>query len=143
MRQWVGVESRDGRGVGRILGDRLHVGGDLAGFDGGHLPEIRACDFAELEGKLIVLEAREPVGEMVDRVVRDRQRTVAARVFHFQLIIGVKFFRGIDGHHCGLALARVDAATIRVEHEFGVDQIAMVAQEPVDAVRTAGFFVGG
>ena len=128
---------------GRFLGDGFHVRGDLAGFDGGHLPEIRARDFVELERKLMAFDPREPVGEMVDGVVGHRQRAVPAGVLHLELIVGVEFFARVHRNHGRLAVARVNAAAIGVEDEFGVDQIAMIPQQPFDAVGIAGFFVRG
>ncbi len=89
-----------------------------------------------------MLETSEAVGEMVDGVVRDGQRAMATGVFHFELIIGVELFGRVDGHHHGLSAARVDPAAIGIERKFGIDQIAMIAQQPFDAVGAARFFVG-
>ena len=43
----------------------------------------------------------------------------------------------------GFAVARVDAAAVGIEREFRVNQIAMIAQQPFDAVGLSGFLVGG
>ena len=134
VREWVGIKTRDGSRVRRILKDGFHVRGNWAWLDGGHLPEIRAGDSVQLEGELIMLDARDSVGEMVDRVVCDGQRTVPAGIFHLKLIIGIELFRGVDRHHHRLAIARVDATAIGIQNECRVDEVAMIAQQPVDAV---------
>ena len=71
---------------------------------------------------------------MVNRVVRHGQRAVAARIFRFELEIRVELFAGVHGDDGGLAVARVDAAAVGIEREFRIDQIAMVLEQPVDAV---------
>ena len=142
MRQRIGVQPRDRRGIGRILCDGFHVRGDCAGFDGGHLTEVGSGDFAQLERESILLEPRKPVGEVIDRVVGNRQRAVPARIGHFELVIGVQFFGRVDGHHRGPSRARVNSAAVGVERELRVNQIAMIAQQPFDTVRATGFFVG-
>ena len=42
-----------------------------------------------------------------------------------------------------LAMLRRHAAAIVVEHVLRVDQVAMVLQQPIHAVRIAAFLVGG
>ena len=37
----------------------------------------------------------------------------------------------------------VKSASVGIEDELGVDQIAVILEEPVDAVGFAAFFVGG
>ena len=43
----------------------------------------------------------------------------------------------------GLPFHGGDAAGIVVERELGIDEIAMVLQQPIDAVGFAALFVGG
>src|SRR5579862_3950861 len=80
---------------------------------------------------------------MINRIVGYGQRAVAAGIFHLELVIGVDLFASVDGHHHGLAVLRVDAAAVGIEDVFGVDQIAMIAEQPVDAIGIAALFVGG
>jgi hypothetical protein len=130
----IGIQPRDGSRVRWIFGDGFHVRGDLPGVNGGHLAEVRARDSVQFERKLIALDARDAVGEVVDRVVCDGQRAMPAGIFHFELIIGVKFFACVYRHHRRLAIARVNPAAVGVQDEFGVHQIAMSPQQPVHAV---------
>ena len=141
-----GREAREGSGVGRRVEDGAHVGGELAGFERGHLGEIRSGDGVELDWELIVFEAAERVGELVDGVVAGGQRAVAAGVLGGDLEVAVELFGGLDGHDNGLVVLGVDAAGVGVDGDHavdGLDQVGAVGEEPVDTVRFAALFVGG
>ena len=43
----------------------------------------------------------------------------------------------------GLPFCDINAAAVGIDDVFGVDETALVLDEPVDAVRLAAFFVGG
>ena len=55
--------------------------------------------------------------------------------------IAIKLFGGVHFHHQRLAMIRQHAAAIVVEHELGVDQFAMILDQPVHAIRCAAFLV--
>ena len=60
-----------------------------------------------------------------------------------ELIVRIEFRRVHLDDRGRFPVPGVDAASIGVQHVFGVDQIAMIFQQPVDAVRLSAFFVGG
>ena len=90
-----------------------------------------------------MFQARKRVGQVINGVVRRGQRAVAAGIQGRQLEIGVLLFAGLDVHVHRLSVLGRDAARIRIQREFGIDQVAMVLEQPVDAIRLAAFFIGG
>ena len=90
------------------------------------LQKIRARDGVELERKLVAFEAREAVGEVIDRVVGRRAANCGRRDFSLQAGNRRRPFRSRRRTSYGLAVLRVDAAAIGIEDEFGIDQIAMI-----------------
>ena len=64
-----------------------------------------------------------------------------AGIGHRQLIVGVQLFRRIYRHELRLAMFRQDSAAVVIQHEFGINQFAIVLQQPVDAIRCAAFLV--
>ena len=70
-------------------------------------------------------------------------RAVSAVVGDFQLETEVDLFGGLHGHVDGLAVLDVAAAGIGIDAELGVDEVAMLFDEPIDAVGRAAFLVGG
>ena len=69
--------------------------------------EIIARDFVQLEGKLVVLEARQRIGEVIDGVVGRGQRAVAAGIGRLELEIRVKLFAGLNADEQAFAICRV------------------------------------
>ncbi len=141
-----GREARDGGCVKRGVEHGVHVGGELAGLERGHLRKIRAADGVQLDWERILLEPAEAVGELVDGVVARGQRTVAAGVLGGDLEVAVELFCRFDGHDDGLGVLGVDAAGVGVDGDHavdGLDQVGAMGEEPVDAVGFAALFVGG
>ena len=68
---------------------------------------------------------------------------MAAGVGDGELVVGVELLAGVDGEDGGFAVVQLHAAAVGVEDEFGVDQVAVVLDQPVDAVRLAALFIGG
>ena len=120
-----------------------HVGRTLRCFDLRHALIVGARHFIQLEGKLIVFQPGEPVGEVVDGIVRSGQRAVAPGIGHRELKIGIQLFGSVYTHHHRLAVIAQNAPAVVVENELSVHKIPMVLQKPVDAVRRAAFLVGG
>ena len=90
-----------------------------------------------------MLQAGQAVGQMVDGIVGPGQGTVTAGIGHRQLIVGIQFFRRVHGHELRLALLRQNSAAVVVEHKLGIDQFAVVLDQPIHAVRGAALFIGG
>ncbi len=86
-------------------------------------------------------DPRQRIRQFVDRVLRPWQRAVAAGIGRRQHEIAMQFFGGVHFHHHGLAMIGQHAAAIVVQHELGVDQVAMILDQPVDAIRCAAFFI--
>src|ERR1700749_5269521 len=85
-----GGESRDGTSIRWILHNRLHVRANRAAEDIGGTREIFARNFVQLERKLKMLKAREAIRQLIDRVVRSRQRAMAAAIGHLEFEILVR-----------------------------------------------------
>ena len=127
----------DSRQVRRVLENQLHVFSPLSGFDLRRSPVIGAGDIVQLERKLIALQAPETIGEVVNGIVRDRDRAVAPRACDRELEVGVDLFGGVHFHDKGLAMLGHHPAPVVIEHELGVNQVAMILDQPIDAVRAA------
>src|SRR5216683_4512946 len=140
---WDVGEAGYGLWVGWGLEDGAHVGCLLAGFEGGQFFKVGSCDGVELEGELVLFEAGERVGDVVDGVVFDGEGAVAAGVLCGELEVAVELFSGFDDHDDGLAVLGVDAAGVGVDGYFGSDELGAVLEEPVDAVGLAALLVGG
>ncbi len=82
-------------------------------------------------------------GEVINRVVRNRQGAVAALIANYEAEIENVFFADLKIVRYFLAVRRLAPSTF-VERELSVDQIAMILKQPVDAVvGTTAFLVGG
>ena len=68
---------------------------------------------------------------------------MAAGIGRRQHKIAVQLLRGIDLHEQRLAVIGQDSAAIVVQHELGIDQVTMILEEPVHAIRGAAFLIGG
>src|ERR1700674_372633 len=80
---------------------------------------------------------------MIDRIIPRRHRAVAALVFHVELIGQRNLLAGLDAVPDRLAVLESDAAAL-VQREFGIDQVAMVLEQPLDAeaIAVQNFLVG-
>src|SRR5258708_27963762 len=89
-------------------------------------------------------DARQRGRQLVDRVLGHGKRAVAARIAHRELVGRVHLLGDLDAVQKRLAVAQLAAAAL-VDAEFGVDQLALVADQPVDAVggHVAALFVRG
>ena len=68
---------------------------------------------------------------------------MAAGIGDGELVVGVELFAGIDGEDGRLAVMQLHAAAVGVEDIFGVDEIAMVLDEPIDTIGFAAFLIRG
>src|ERR1700760_4457923 len=59
---------------------------------------------------------------------------MAARILSCQLIVGIEFFRRVYVHGNGLAVFHIHTAAIRVDNEFGIDQMPRILYQPFDTV---------
>ena len=128
---------------GRRLTDELHVGRDLrVGFDQRGSLEVLSRDVVQLDGEVELGEARQRLRQVIDRVVLHGHRAVAAGIHRLELEILVHLLARLYLVGQVLALAaRAPAAFI--DCHLGIDQIAMVLHQPVDAVELTAFLVGG
>ena len=136
-------QARRGVSVGRRAPNQPHVGGDLrVRFDQRRPLEVLPRDIVQLDGEFERREARERLRQVVDRVVLHRHRAVAARVDHLELEILVDLLARL--HLVGQVLAfPYRAAAAFIDRQLGVDQVAVILDEPVDAVELTAFLVGG
>src|SRR5262249_55213160 len=106
-------------------------------FEFRHLLEVGARDVVQLERKWRSLEFSESIRYVVDRIIRNRQRTVTARITGGELKIGIDFFAGFDTHVNRFTAFSCAPARIRVQYKFSVHQVATILEQPVDTVSNA------
>ena len=133
----------EGRWLRRRGKNGFHIGADRAADNGRFAREIFAGDFVEFERKLVAFQAGQAVSELVDGVFRSGQRAVATRIGNFQIEILVELFAGLNAEQQALALVEFEIAGVGIDDVFGVDEIAVIFDQPVDAVRFPAFFIGG
>ncbi len=80
---------------------------------------------------------------MINGVVTRWARAVASGIFHLDLKIGVDFLAGLHSAIDFLALVAHEIAAIEIYAVFGVNPIAMMLEQPFDAVEVPSFFIGG
>ena len=59
---------------------------------------------------------------------------MAAAIQNGESVVCVKFFACVYLDDDGFSVVSFDASSVRIEHERGIDQIAMILQQPPDAV---------
>ena len=114
-----------------------------AGRQDGLPGEVGARDLVGARRQHQRRQALQPGGEPVDRVLRDRQRAVAARVAHRQRERREDLLRRLHGERRDAAAADLRPARVEVDGVGRVDEIAPVREQPLDAVVRAALFVGG
>ena len=60
---------------------------------------------------------------------------MAAGICDFKFVILVELFRGLDADDGVLAFVEFEAAGIGIEDEFCVDQVAVIFEQPFNAVE--------
>src|SRR5581483_1789249 len=78
---------------------------------------------------------------MINRVVFHRTRTVTAVALYFQAKINVVFFTGLQAQQQAFALLGLKIASVSIDAVFGVNQITMVLDKPLNAIGVAALFV--
>ena len=66
-----------------------------------------------------------------------------AIALHFQAEVDIIFFAGLHAEQKALAFLGFKVAGVSVDAVFGINQIALVRDEPLYAVGCAAFFVRG
>jgi hypothetical protein len=80
---------------------------------------------------------------MIDRIIRNRLRAVAALVVDFEAEIDIPLLGRLDVIRDAFAADEFTLAAF-VQTELGVNQVLVVLNQPVDSVvRSAAFFIGG
>ena len=102
-------------------------------FHSGQGLQVVPRDVVELELELVGGQALQRVGQAVDRVLLHGHRAVAARVLDLQPVGRGVLLAHLDEVQQPLAAADLAPAAL-VEAELGVDELAPVLQQPVDAV---------
>jgi hypothetical protein len=132
-----------GRFVRRFLEDGAKVGGrrwpqlDLS-------LEVGARHRVQGDGKLPRRDPRQPRGQVVDGVVLDGPRAVAARVGRLEREVLVDLLAGLDLQGDGLPGVVELAAGPLVESESGAQRLGVVLEQPFDAVeRIRRLFAAG
>ena len=95
-----------------------------------------------MDGEVVRANGRQRSGQFVDGVVLDRARRVAAGIGGFELKVLHLLFARLNVVRQFLAILDPSTAAF-VEGELSVDQVAVVLDQPIHAVRRAAFFVGG
>ena len=121
----------------------LHVRSGLARQHRAHAGEIGLGYSVEFERECVGLQASKRVGDVIDGVVGCGLRAVAPGTGGGKLIVAVELLGSLHVKRDRLAMIRVHAPGIGVEHERRVDQVAVVLEQPIDTIRLATFLVGG
>ena len=135
--------------VGGGAGHGLHGLAHRAAARGSGAREKGAGGVVQFGGKLVRAQPQQRIGQLIDRVVADGNRAVAARVAGFDAIILRRLFADLHAHRGQMpafaqAFAVGHAAAAFIDGKFGIDQIAPVLGQPVGAIeRTAGFLAAG
>src|ERR1700682_1518522 len=93
-----------GSGIRPPGGDRIHSCANLRVLQWGSPFEPCARRFIQYDRKIVFREAREALRQVVDRVVLGWQRTVTARVLHFETVIDEYFLASLQFAAQGFAV---------------------------------------
>ena len=93
-------------------------------------------------GNVNVRDPQEAGRQAIDGVAGAGERTVPAGIGHFQREVRVAFLGGLDRTGDAACAERFEVAAVEVQAELGVNQIAVLGEQPLDAVRRAAFLVG-
>ena len=127
----------------RALGGAGEVILHRAGFDLRERLEIRGGHIVRLQRKTKLRETIQRSRKVIDRVVGNWKRTVAALVVHFEAEVEDPFFADLNVIRDFLPARRLAVAAF-IERKFRVNQFAVILDEPLDAVvRPATLFIGG
>ena len=66
---------------------------------------------------------------------------MTARIGRGQHEIAVQLFGGVHFHHHRLAMIGQHATAIVIEHELGINQVAMILDQPIHSIRCAAFLI--
>src|ERR1700722_2498778 len=58
-------------------------------------------------------------------------------------IVGIQLFSSFNPHADSVALLQFGPTRIWIDHELSVDQLTMIFEKPVDAIRLSSFFISG
>jgi len=110
----------------------MDVGRGLRAFKVGCARKIGPRRRVEVYREAKLAKPGETFGEMVDGVVGRRHRGVPALIEDLQPVVEVHLFHRLQAVADQLAVLDADAASL-VEGVLGVDQVAVVLDEPLDA----------
>ena len=117
-----------------------HVGGCLPLLELRHPLKVRTRDFVQLDWKLKLLQFHQTFSQLVDRVIRTRDGAVSTFVMRLELERDIDLLARTHTVVDSFAVLEPPAPTL-IERKCGVDEIAMLLQQPRDAVVVAGLFI--
>ena len=133
-----------GLGIELTRANRLHLRCVRTRIDPCHFAEPGAGDVVESGGKLESGEPIEGSGKLINCVLFGGKGAVAAGIGDFDLERTVSLFRGLHAEIERSTLAADGrAGSIAVDTESGIDQVAMIANQPLDAIIWASLFIRG
>ena len=106
--------------------------------------EIVARRLVEGDRKLVRLDFHQRIRQVIDRVVRERARAVAAAIGDLERVVLREFLADLDALEHRLAVFVQQAATPFIQCKGRIDQCALVGGQVLGAVeRAAGLFAAG
>src|SRR5947209_190560 len=120
--------------------ERAHVRRSLPRLDRGHALEVGARRLVKVNGEVKLGETFETRGQRVDGVVLDGQGAVPALVLHLQREVARHLLGGLHAVEEGTPATLAPAAAL-VDAELGVQEVAVVRDEPGRAVEVAALLV--
>ena len=137
-------QRRQRSGIGAAGQQRLHRLGHRRRLGHGHALEECTRHGIEPRRKIELREALQGVGEAIDRVVAARRGAVPAAIGDLELVGLIDLLGELDREAERAGRCAMRAAAALVDGELGVDQLAVVLQQPAHAIvrRIRKLFVG-
>src|SRR5918995_4262111 len=123
-------------------GDSAHVDCRLTAFRLCGSLQKHARHLIYVQWKSMLTYARQRGRKRVDRVVGSNQRAVPAHIGYLELVVSVDFFARLQLEYTGTAIPQAHTAAIGVECDLRVQQLAMLAEDRLNAAL-CGLFVAG
>jgi hypothetical protein len=127
--------------VVRIVHESVHSVGNFGVAGSGpefrHAGEVRPVAVAELRREFIGRNTGQRGRQAIDRVVLDRPGTVAARIRHFEPVILRRLLARLHLQQDTMPLRVQFTRGALVEGKTGIDQFALVLDQPLRAVQGA------
>ncbi len=126
----------------RVVHDPPHRFAGLAADEVGRALEELLGHLVQHDRKVVLADRQQRLRQLVDRVLANRQRGVAARVLRSEPEGEVDLLGRLDVVR-DLAAVPLRAAATLVQGESGVDQLPVLGEQELDSVAGPGLLVGG